>query len=258
MNRECPHCHQDSFGWRELIVLGAFTPEKCKHCHLLVRNSGWRQLLAVILSLIAVTIWLSDLLPADMGVFLIPVAVIVVPTVLVLLAKPIKADVGPLDPSPFTPNPSNDKLILIQGWSEGELRQILNDFVEEDISAFAAYRIELAEVSENTFALVFPEDVHPAEFLSLINYLAYPVSLDPAGRQITVVGTTTLNSDFDGLPKSAEGKKAILYLPEDDEHHDLVYLQTDRGSSFARSLDQGVWRPVTDARLSSAVRSLAQ
>lgn len=258
MNKECPHCHQDSFGWRELIVLGAFTPAKCKHCHQLVRNSGWRQLFAAIISLIAITIWLSDLLPADLGVFLIPVAVIVVPTVLVLLAKPIKADVVPLDPSPFTPNPGNDKLILIQGWSEDELRQILNDFVEGDFTAFAAFRIELAQMSENTFSLVFPEDVHPAEFLSLINYLAYPVGFDPAGRQITVAGTTTLNSDFDGLPKSAEGKKAILYLPEHDEDHDLVYLQTDRGRSLARSLNQGIWRPVTNARLSAAVRSLAQ
>jgi hypothetical protein len=193
-----------------------------------------------------------------MGVFLIPVAVIVVPTVLVLLAKPIKADAAPLDPSPFTPNPDNDKLILIQGWSEDELHQILNDFVEEDIAAFAAFRIAFEQVSENTFALVFPEDVHPAEFLSLINYLAYPVSFDQAGRQIAVAGKTTLNSDFDGLPKSAAGKKAILYLPENDEEHDLVYLQTEQGKSFARSLDQGSWRPVSDARLPSAVRSLGQ
>jgi hypothetical protein len=258
VNKACPHCHQDSFGWRELIVLGAFTPVKCKHCHQLVRNSGWRQVLAAIISLLAITIWLSDLLRPDLGVFLIPVAVIVVPTVLVLLAKPIKADVVPLDPSPFTPNPDNDKLILSQGWSEDELRQILNDFVDGDISAFAAFRVELEQRSENTFSLFFPEDVHPGEFLSLINYLAYPVGFDQAGRQITVFGTTTLNSDFDGLPKSAEGKKAILYLPENDVDHDLVYLQTDRGRSLARSLDQGVWRPVANARLSSAVRSLAQ
>lgn len=256
MNKQCPHCHEDAFGWRELIVLGSFTPEKCRHCHLLVRNSGWRQVLAVIISLIALAIWLSD--PAHLGAFLIPLAVLVVPFALVLIAKPIKAEAVPLDRSPFTPNPDNDKSILIDGWSEAELHRILDSFVEGDISSFAAFRIEIEEISESTFALVFPEDLHPAEFLTLINYLAYPIGFEPAGREITVVGKSTLNSDFDGLPKSVEGKKAILYLPEHDEEHDLVYLQTEPETSFARSLDQGAWRPVTDARLSSAVRALAQ
>lgn len=216
-------------------------------------------MLAVLISLIAITLWLSDLLPADLGVFLIPVAVVVVPTVLVLLAKPIKADLSPLDPSPFTPNPDNDKLILISGWSEDELGQILDDFVDEDISAFAAFRIEIEQMSENTYALVFPEDVHPAEFLSLIDYLAHPIDFDWTGRSIVVAGKTTLNSDFDGLPKSAAGKKAIIYLPEtDDEDHALVYLQTEAGTSFARSLKEGAWRPVAAAPISDALRSLGQ
>jgi hypothetical protein len=222
----------------------------------LVRNSGWRQALAAIISIIAAAIWLSD--PADMGVFLIPIAVIVVPLVLVLIAKPIKADVALLDPSPFTPNPDNDKAIMVQGWHEDELRQILDDFVDEDISAFAAFRIEIEPVQEDSFTLMFPEDIHPAEFLSLINYLAYPVNFDPTGRSIVGAGKTTLNSDFDGLPKSIEGTKAILYLPENDQDYDVVYLQTESGASFAKSLNEGSWRRVKDARLSNAARSLAR
>jgi hypothetical protein len=224
----------------------------------LVRNSGWRQLLAplAIISIILAAILLSGFLPSDKAVFLIPIVVIVLPMVLVLIAKPVKAGDPQADLSPFTPDPNNDKAILIQGWNEDELRQILDDFVEEDLSAFAAFRIEIEKRLENSFALTFPEDVHPAEFLSLINYLAYPINFDPARRSIVVAGKTTLNSDFDGLPKSLEGKEALLYLPENDEDYDVVFLQTDSGVVLANSFTEGVWRKVNDARLSSAVRSL--
>ena len=258
MNKECPHCHAKSFGWRELITLDSFTPEKCKNCHKLVRNSGWRQLLVplAIISILLAALALSEFLPSDKTVFLIPIAMIVLPMALVLIAKPVKAGDPQADLSPFTPDPNNDKTILIQGWNEDELRQILEDFVEEDLSAFAAFRIEIEKRFENSFALTFPEDVHPAEFLSLINYLAYPINFDPAGRSIVVAGKTTLNSDFDGLPKSLEGKKALLYLPENDEDYDVVFLQTDSGVTLVNSLNERVWRKVNDARLSSAVRSL--
>jgi hypothetical protein len=258
VNKECPHCHANSFGWRELVTLDSFTPTECKNCHKLVRNSGWRQLLGplAIISIILAAIALSEFLPSDETVFLIPIGVIVLPLALVLIAKPVKAGDPQPDPSPFTPDPHNDKAILIQGWNEDELRQILDDFVEEDLSAFAAFRIEIEKRFENSFALTFPEDVHPTEFLSLINYLAYPINFDPAGRSIIVAGKTTLNSDFDGLPKSLEGKRALLYLPENDEDYDVVFLQTDSGVVLANSFNEGVWRKVDDARLSSAVMSL--
>lgn len=258
MNKECPHCHANSFGWRELVTL-AFTSAACKNCHELVRNSGWRQLLAPlgIISIILAAIPLLEFIPSDKGVFLIPVAVIVLPLALVLLVKPVKAEDQQTDQAPFTPDPYNDKAILIQGWNEDELRKILDDFVEEDLSAFAAFRIEIEKRLENSFALTFPEDIHPTEFASLINYLAYPVNFDPAGRSIIVAGKTTLNSDFDSLPKSLEGKKALLYLPENGEDYDVVCLQTESGVTLARSFNQGVWRKVKDARLSNAVKSLA-
>lgn len=258
MNKECPHCHANSFGWRELLTLSSFTPEECQNCHRLVRNSGWRQLLAplAIISIFLTAIPLLEFLPSDKAVFLLPLAVIVMPLVLVLIAKPVKAEDLQVDLSPFTPDPNNDKAILIQGWNEDELRQILDDFVEEDLSAFAAFRIEIEKRLDSSFALTFPEDVHPAEFLSLINYLAYPINFDPAGRAILVAGQTTLTSDFDGLPQAFAGKKALLYLPEHDEDYDVVFMQTESGVALAKSFNEGVWRKVHDARLSRALMSL--
>ncbi len=258
MHKKCPYCYEETFGWRELITLDSFTPDQCKNCHKFVRNSGWRQLLAplAIISITLAAMPLLEFIPPDKSVFLIPVAVIALPLVLVLIAKPVKSESPQTDLSPFTPDPENDKAILIQGWNEDELRKILDDFVEEDLSAFAAFRIEIHKRLENSFALTFPEDIHPAEFASLINYLAYPVDFDAAGRSIIVAGKTTLNSDFDGLPKSLEGKKALLYLPQNDEDYDVMFLQTESGVTLAKSFNEGVWRKVKDARLSSAVNSL--
>lgn len=257
MNKECPHCHANSFGWRELVTLNSFTPRACTNCHELVRNSGWRQSLGplAIISITLAAILVSGFLPSDKAVFLIPVVVILLPLLLVLIAKPVKADDPHNDLSPFTPDPNNDKVILIQGWNEDELRRILDDFVAEDLSAFAAFGIEIHERLGNSFELTFPEDIHPDEFLSLINYLAYPINLDLAGRSIVVAGRTTLNSDFDGLPKSLEGKKALLYLPENDKDYDVVFLQTESGLTLAKTLGEGAWRKVNDERLSSAVTS---
>jgi hypothetical protein len=258
MHQKCPHCHEETFSWRDLVILSSFTPVQCENCHDWVRNSGWRQLLAplVIISITLAALPLLEFIPSDKAVFLIPVAVVVLPMVLVLLAKPVPAENLQLDRSPFTPDPNNDKAILIRGWNEDELHQILDDFVEEDLTGFAAFRIEIAERTEDLFELTFPDDIHPTEFLSLINYLAHPIDFVLHGRSIVVAGKTTLNSDFDGLPKALAGKRSILYLPEHDEDHEVVYLQTESGITLAKSFDETAWRKVKEPRLPSAVESL--
>jgi hypothetical protein len=40
--KQCPHCHEESFGWRELISLDYFSSIECKACGQLVRNDGVR------------------------------------------------------------------------------------------------------------------------------------------------------------------------------------------------------------------------
>jgi len=210
----------------------------------------------IFISIFLATLLLWKFIPPETSVLLIPLAVIVLGVVLVLTAKPVKAELPQADISPFTPDLENDKAILIKGWNEDELGEILNDFVEQDLSAFVAFRIEIQKRFESSFALTFPQDIHPDEFVSLINYLGYPLGFDLTGRSIVVAGQTTLNSDFDGLPKSVEGEQASLYLPENNERNDLVYLQTESGVTLAKSCNEGVWRRVKEVRLSSAVESL--
>ncbi|SRR6266404_9432364 len=253
--KECPHCHVDDFGWWDLFGLDYFHPSECRNCGKLIRNSGWSQFLGpvttvlLIVAVFSLSYWFPEWIVISLLIFLLPLPIL-------LFAKPLKVESASALVPPFNPDPNNDKLIIVSGWNEEELRDILDDFVEEDLSVFAAFRIETQKRLENSFALTFPEDIHPAEFVSLINYLAYPVNFGPDGRSIVVAGRTTLNSDFDGLPKSLEGKKALLYLPENDEDYDVVYLQTESGVSLAKSFNEGAWREVKDARLSSAAKSL--
>ncbi len=258
MHKKCPHCDEESFGWRELITLDCFSDHQCKNCHEPVRNSGWRQLLGplVFISIVLATMPLWQYIPGEKSVLLIPLAAIVFAMAIVLAAKPVKAEARRTDPSAFIPDADNDKMILIRGWNEVELRQLLADFIEEDLAAFAAFRIEVMPRLETFFELSFPEDIHPAEFLSLISYLAYPSNVDPAGRSIMVAGKTTLNSDFDGLLKSFEGRKVVLYLPENDAEHDVVYLQAESGETLAKSISEGAWHKVKEPRLPGAVESL--
>jgi hypothetical protein len=238
------------------LTLNYSTPSECRNCGGLVRISGSSRFLTLLTTaLLAVLgfVLLSPFVPEWLVISLL-IALIPLPTM--LFAKPVKSEDPQTDSSPFTPDLENDKAILIRGWNEDELGKILDDFVETDLSAFAAFRIEIQKRLENSFALTFPEDIHPDEFVCLINYLAYPFDFDLAGRSIVVAGKTTLNSDFDGLPKSFEGKKALLYLPENDDDYQVVYLQIEPGETLAKSLNEGTWRKVKDARLSSAVMSL--
>jgi hypothetical protein len=90
----------------------------------------------------------------------------------------------------------------------------------------------------------------------LVNYLAYPTNFALAGRSIIVAGKTMLSSDFQGIPQSLVGSKAIIYVPEDDQDYDVIYLQTETGTTLANSFSDGVWRNVNNARMSSDVKTL--
>jgi hypothetical protein len=256
--KECPHCHEDSFGVRELFSLDYFSPDECKACGKLVRNDGFRQFLTLPTILLALFLGfvIFSLIPSPLEPFGLLLVIILVALPIVLLAKPVRVDDLEAELTPFTPDIENDKFIMVSGWNEEELRQILDDFVEEDASAAHECRIDIDERHQNFHRLTFPEDIHPSEFAGLVNYLNYPMNFGLAERSIIVAGETSLNSDFQGIPPSLMGKKAILYVPENDQDHDVVYMQTEIGTTFAKSMSEQAWRNVSDSRLSGDVKML--
>jgi hypothetical protein len=157
----------------------------------------------------------------------------------------------------FTPNPVNDKIILVKGWNEVEIRKIINDFIETyKTDGYPAYAVELHKEEEGIFRLTFSKDIHPRLFTFLVNYITYPFDLDFKNRSVMVGAKTTLSADFDGVDMSLVGKRAILYIPQDDQDHDVVYMQTESGINLANSFTEGKWKRVDQARLSSEVKKL--
>jgi hypothetical protein len=159
-------------------------------------------------------------------------------------------------PPSFTPNPENDKVVLIKGWDETEIKKIIRDFVEayED-DGYPGYTIEHHKQFENFYRLVFPQDIHPWLFMFLVNYVAYPFDLDLEKRSIVVGGKTTLSADFE-IDPALVGKKSIFYIPEKDEERTVVYLQTESGVTLANSFSEMGWKRVDDPRLANEVKNL--
>lgn len=252
--KECPHCHEDSFGWRELIVLDYFSSNECKACGKLVRNDGLRQFLTVpaILCVLFLGLVVCSVLPGSMEALGLLFIFVLIGLSLLLLAKPSKFEDPNAGFPSFTPDLNNDKAIMVSGWEENELGRIVDDFRQGTIDP--PMEIEIQKPHHNQFVLTFPGDIAASDFAALVNYLNYPIDFDLADRPLTVAGRTTLNSDFTGIPESLMGKKAILYVPENDDDYTIVYLQTET-DTFAESINEMVWQRVDAPRLPATMRS---
>ena len=258
MNQECPHCGVDDFGLWDLFILTLTYSDsvECRNCGGLVSNSGWGEFLTLLttaLLLVADLLFLSPLLPGWVIIFSF---IALVPLPIMLFAKPVQTVIPLSDLPPFIPDPNNDKAILVSGWNEDELGRALDDFTAQG-TARSLLKIDMQERFETLYRLTFPEDISVFDFISLVNYLNYPLDLASPERKITVVGRTTLSSAFASVPISLRGRPASFYVPEHDEDYDVVYLRTEAGEAFANSLNQaGGWHRVDDARLSDEVRAL--
>src|SRR6266550_2931979 len=256
MWKACPYCHEYSFDEHELVNLSYFRDQACKNCGKLVRNDGLRQLLLVpaiitglvlgALVLFSIPAWLTPFGWVLLAIFAIVPAI--------LLPRPVKADRREL--TLFHPDPDNDKAILVKGWKSEQLDVILSGFITKEDSLAPHYSIEVDQYPEDSYQLTFPIDIHPSVFAALINYLQYPMEFGIPDCSITVVGRTTLDAAFDGIPESLIGQRAFLYLPENDLDCDIVYLQTESGANLAYSLRETVWQPEKNARIPLAAKSV--
>jgi hypothetical protein len=150
----------------------------------------------------------------------------------------------------------SDKEVLVRGWSDTELRQIIRDFQQ-------VYRDRLPQnFSTNVQAgdggllrLTFPSDIAPEFFCWLINYVQYPRDFDLKSRTILVVGRATISSDFLPSEQSLIGKRMMLYIPADDKDYDVVFAQVD-GQSYKYPFSSERWQRVQEPRIPVEVSEL--
>ena len=255
MKKECPHCHVDDFTLRDLFALDYFRPSECRNCGGLIRNSGWSQFLGPATTLVWFLILVTAFrfLPEWLVIWIL-IATIALPWL--IFAKPVKADTPRADLPPYTADPHNDKSLIVRGWGEPELSRILADFTGQDSSA-AKPLINISKVFEREYRLTFPGDIHPFDYLALINYLHYPIDVDIHDHTIVVVGKTTLTSDFQGIPESVIGKKALIYVPKNDQSFDEVFVETTTGVKLKYCFSEQVWHASDEERMPQEVKMLS-
>lgn len=258
MRKQCPHCKEYSFGLRELIYLDYFSVQSCPNCDKLVRNDGLRQVLIIpaVMGALVIGYLILVLLPEPMLPLSLVLAVAIVALAIVTLAKPVKADYREINVLPFNADPDNDKAIVVEGWDEEQLRVIIEGFIAKGDAEGPPYEIELQHQVNDDYRLTFPRDIHPSEFAALVNYLRYPIEYGIPAYAITALGRMTLDAVFDGIPEHLIGKRALVYIPENDEDHDIVYVQTESAATYSYSFPDSSWRQVQAARLSNDVNRL--
>jgi hypothetical protein len=192
----------------------------------------------------------------SMDWMLIPQIILVVLVIAAMIVGGLRAR-DPFLPAQFAPDAHNDKSIMVTGWSEVELRQVILDFEEAyDWSDYPVHPIEVHTGESGAYRLTFPQDIHPEMLPALVNYLAYPHEMNPLGRTIQVVATTTLAEGFEKIDAAHWGKEAFLYIPEGDRDHDAVYMQTEDGMTFECRLPKCIWNPAGSARLPVGIEDL--
>ena len=260
MWKACPHCHEYSFGERQLFSLDYFRPTECKSCGRLVRGDGlrhWLKLIGMVAGF-AVGVLILSIVPSWLTPLAWTLLAVLVIVPLIVIPKPVKFEELDDTISSFTPDPNNDKVIIVSGWNEDELRGLLADFIAEDKTGSQPLEIASHLQSDNCYRLTFPSDIHHLEFTALVNYLLYPIDFGTRDRSLAVAGKATLNSSFPGIPESLFGQQAVFYVPANDQDHDVVHLHTAAGDSLAIRLlaGEGSWRRVTDARMPLEVKRL--
>ncbi|HEY4414393.1 MAG TPA: hypothetical protein VGO57_01780 [Verrucomicrobiae bacterium] len=130
------------------------------------------------------------------------------------------------------PMAMNDKELLVRGWSDTELRQILGDFQRLSGGRLSVnFSTEIHTNDGASLRVTFPTDIPSVDFCFLVNYVQYPKGFDLPSRTILVAGRATINSDFLPSDHSLVGRRILVYIPSDDRQYDEVFAQVD-GQSY--------------------------
>ena len=150
-------------------------------------------------------------------------------------------------------NPTNEKAVIVSGWTNEELSAILTDFADMYSERLGDdFDYEVCPHDKSSTRITFPHNIPAEEFSFLINYLHYPKNYDLKARSISVVGKALLSEDFHPPGKSLVGQNAVFYIPSNDQDYDLVYVRVG-DETFKNSFAAFRWKKVTDSRIPPGV-----
>ena len=149
-----------------------------------------------------------------------------------------------------------DKEVLVRGWSDTELKQIIGDFQQMYRDRLpAGFSTGIQAGDGDTLRITFPADITPELFCWLINYVQYPKGFDSKIRTILVVGKATMGSDFLPSGQGLVGQRILFYIPTDDRDFDVVFAQVN-AKSYMYPFTSERWQQVQEQRIPVGVSGL--
>ncbi|NCU05206.1 MAG: hypothetical protein GXC73_14600 [Chitinophagaceae bacterium] len=123
----------------------------------------------------------------------------------------------------------NNKLVLVQPASPGEMERIVTGFCnmynkEQFLALPRVYAL-----SQHQFAITFPFNINFDIFCYFVNYLNYPIELD---RPLSATGWTTTAGSDNLLPAEFTNKEVMIYVCDTDTEADNVYISTSDDACF--------------------------
>ena len=152
----------------------------------------------------------------------------------------------------------SDQELLVGGWSDSELRKILDDFQRMYRAQLPAnFTTEIDPGDGGILLVKFSSDIAPNDFCFLVNYVQYPKEFDLKSRSILVVGGATMNSDFLPAAQGLVGKRIMFYIPTDDRNYDVVFARVN-GQSYKCRFTFMRWQQAPEPRIPAGIANLVE
>jgi hypothetical protein len=157
--------------------------------------------------------------------------------------QPDKDSRRPSQSSLPTQTKQNDKLVIVKGISQSDLKHVLIGFCNMYNKESFQVQPRLTKLTEREFAITFPYDIDFEIFCYFVNYIEYPMELK--WTPDVTAWTTTKSSDTWITEKSAN-KKVMLFIPKDDTEHDNVYMTTSDNIGYKLGFAMGEEKQLLD------------
>jgi hypothetical protein len=157
--------------------------------------------------------------------------------------QPDKDSRRPSQSSLPTQTKQNDKLVIVKGISQSDLKHVLIGFCNMYNKESFQAQPRLTKLTEREFAITFPYDIDFEIFCYFVNYIEYPMELK--WTPDVTAWTTTKSSDTWITEKSAN-KKVMLFIPKDDTEHDNVYMTTSDNIGYKLGFAMGEEKQLLD------------
>jgi len=168
--------------------------------------------------------------------FLIPFAIIAVVVACFITGKKRKRDATKLEGRLNAPLQRissqltvNDKLVIVRNTDSNTLKKVVSDFCSMYNKDDYCVLPRVIELTENEWAITFPYGINFKLYSYFINYLKYPINVD---WETLVIGWATINKGDTRATNKSIGRKAMFFIPDNDEEHDIVYITAEDNTGY--------------------------